>query len=127
MRFPVVASVGSRIDVLGVRHSAECFGIKRFYIAENGVCQTQSSYELPECSDPDRREYVRLYLKELHRACCENYRVDGYFHWSFLDNFEWAEGFMPRFGLIGVDYRNQARIARLSATWFSNVARSNGF
>ncbi len=111
----------------GIRLSADCFGVKAFYISENGFCHDESFVEPPQHSDPARREYMRSYLKELHEACKDGYQVKGYFHWSFLDNFEWTEGFKPRFGLVAVNYQNQNRTPRLSAKWYSCVARENGF
>jgi beta-glucosidase len=49
----------------------------------------------------------------------------GYFAWSFLDNFEWAEGYSKRFGLVHVNYSNQRRTPKLSARWYASVMREN--
>jgi len=49
----------------------------------------------------------------------------GYFVWSFLDNFEWAEGYSQRFGLVFVDFGTQRRIPKRSALWYADVARTN--
>jgi beta-glucosidase len=52
--------------------------------------------------------------------------VRGYFHWSLLDNFEWAEGYKQRFGLVHVDYATQKRTPKDSAAWYAEVIRTNG-
>ena len=53
--------------------------------------------------------------------------IEGYCHWSLMDNFEWQEGFTPRFGLYEVDYRTFERRPRESAHLYSEIARRNGF
>ena len=55
----------------------------------------------------------------------EGFDVRGYFLWSILDNFEWAEGFGKRFGIVHVDFATQQRTPKLSAHWYSAVARTN--
>jgi len=52
--------------------------------------------------------------------------VRGYFHWSLMDNFEWSDGYRPRFGLVHVDYQTQQRTPKESAMWYGRVIRSNG-
>jgi beta-glucosidase len=52
--------------------------------------------------------------------------VDGYFHWSIMDNFEWAEGYKERFGLIHVDYQTQKRTLKDSARWYAEIIASRG-
>ncbi len=64
-------------------------------------------------------------LKKIHQAIEDGVDVRGYFHWSLLDNFEWAEGFWPRFGLIEIDYSNQERKMRGSALVYKNICISN--
>ena len=51
--------------------------------------------------------------------------VRGYFYWSLMDNFEWAFGYRPRFGLVAVDRETQARTIKPSATWLGDIARAN--
>ncbi|MDE3211596.1 MAG: family 1 glycosylhydrolase, partial [Bacteroidota bacterium] len=53
------------------------------------------------------------------RARQEGIRVEGYFIWTFLDNFEWAEGYFPRFGLVHVDFKSQRRILKSSGKWYA--------
>jgi Glycosyl hydrolase family 1 len=75
--------------------------------------------------DTDRIMYLRSYLTQLQRATSEDVPVRGYFHWSLLDNFEWADGFSTRFGLLYVDYATQQRTPKLSASFYREVAVRN--
>jgi beta-glucosidase len=108
-----------------VRHAAEVFGVKTFYITENGAAFPDEVTAEGEILDLDRREYLRNYLIELHRASAEGFDVRGYFLWSILDNFEWAEGYGKRFGIVHVDFETQRRTPKLSARWYAEVARRN--
>ena len=76
--------------------------------------------------DPQRIDFVARHLRNLGKAIDEGINVQGYFQWSIMDNFEWAEGYRERFGLIYVDYRTQQRIAKDSARWYHDVIQSNG-
>ena len=78
-----------------------------------------------EVVDLTRREYVRNYLINVHRAVDEGIPCRGYFLWSFLDNFEWSCGYAERFGLVHVDYRTLRRTPKLSAYWYQQVMREN--
>ena len=69
---------------------------------------------------------MKRYLQHYKRAADEGIPVDGYFLWSLLDNFEWAEGYRERFGIIHVDYATQQRTLKESAKWYSGVIASNG-
>ena len=62
----------------------------------------------------------------VHRAVREGYKVKGYFMWSLLDNYEWAEGYAKRFGICHVDFQTQRRTPKLSAKWYAEVIRANG-
>ncbi len=84
-------------------------------ITENGVCTER---------DEERWAYIRAHLLQVHRALSEGIEVWGYLYWSLLDNFEWAEGFKARFGLIEVDYKTQRRTVRESAKKFAEVCRT---
>jgi beta-glucosidase len=86
------------------------------YITENGCADARDSI---------RPKYLRDHLIQIHRAITDGADVRGYFHWSLLDNFEWAFGLTPRFGLLEVDYRTQARSPRPSAHVYSKIAREN--
>jgi beta-glucosidase len=108
-----------------IRFCTENFGAKTTYITENGSAFADQMDENGEVLDLDRRELLRNYLISLHRASDEGFDVRGYFGWSVMDNFEWAEGYEKRFGLIHVDYETQKRTPKLSAQWFSAVCQEN--
>jgi beta-glucosidase len=108
-----------------VRHAAEVFGVRSFYITENGAAYADEKNPEGQIIDLDRREYLRGFLIDLHRTIAEGYNVRGYFAWSLLDNFEWAEGYAKRFGLVHVDYASLARTPKLSARWYAEVIREN--
>jgi beta-glucosidase len=108
-----------------VRHAAEVYGVRTFYITENGAAFADAPNPAGEIVDLDRREYLRAHLIALHRAIAEGFDVRGYFAWSLLDNFEWAEGYSKRFGLVHVDYATQRRTPKLSARWYAQVIREN--
>jgi beta-glucosidase len=108
-----------------VRHAAEVFGVRTFTITENGAAFDDEVTPGGEILDLDRREYLRNYLIALHRAVAEGLDVRGYFLWSLLDNFEWAEGYGKRFGIVHVDYATQARTPKLSAHWYAQVVWEN--
>jgi len=107
-----------------VRFAAEVYGVRTIYITENGAAYADEMSN-GEIIDLDRREYLRSHLVSLHRAIAEGYDVRGYFAWSLLDNFEWAEGYSKRFGLVRVDYETQKRTTKLSGNWYRAVIREN--
>jgi beta-glucosidase len=95
-------------------------------ITENGVSCRDWIAKNGTVPDPLRVDYLRRHLLELHRALTEGVPVLGYFQWSILDNFEWAEGYKERFGLVYVDYPSQRRVPKDSAYWYRDVIRSCG-
>lgn len=95
-------------------------------VTENGMSNVDWISLDGEVHDPQRIDYLQRHLMALSRACREGVPVQGYFHWSLTDNFEWAEGFKERFGLIHVDYRSQARRLKDSARWYREVIATNG-
>jgi len=95
------------------------------YITENGLACLDWVSGDGKVHDPQRIEFTRTYLLQLARAAREG-SVKGYFHWSIMDNFEWAEGYQMRFGLVHVDFVTQKRTPKDSAHWFSEVIASNG-
>lgn len=96
------------------------------YITENGLSNTDWVSMDGQVHDPQRIDYTRRYLLHLRRAIQDGADIRGYFHWSILDNFEWAEGYKERFGLIHVDYQTQKRTLKDSARWYAGVIASNG-
>lgn len=107
------------------RHTARLYAPPALYITENGVCYEDVLERGGEVADLHRREYLREYLISLHRAVDEGFPVRGYFLWSMFDNFEWAEGYRKRFGIVHVDFGTQKRTPKLSAHWYGAVARLN--
>lgn len=96
------------------------------YITENGI-STHDWVSLDEkVHDPNRIDFLHRYLISLKKATDNGCIVKGYFQWSLLDNFEWARGYNPRFGLVYVDYQTQKRNPKDSYFWYSQVIKSNG-
>ncbi|MGD8464087.1 MAG: glycoside hydrolase family 1 protein [Anaerolineae bacterium] len=89
---------------------------KPIYVTENG---------LPDADDDQRPCFLLGHLAQIQRAAIEGVDVRGYYHWSFTDNFEWAEGWALRFGLVALDERSQVRSPRPSAKLYSEIARAN--
>ena len=109
----------------GPRLAAEVYGVKDTVITENGAGYDEVPPENGEVPDLHRLEYIRACLRELHRAIQDGVPCSGYFAWSFLDNFEWADGYDRRFGLVYNDFKTQVRTPKASAHWFSQVVRAN--
>lgn len=76
--------------------------------------------------DPQRIDYTHRYLLALRRAMRSGVPVSGYFHWTLLDNFEWAMGYNVRVGLVYTDYATQRRIPKDSYLWYRDVVRTRG-
>lgn len=98
---------------------------KPIYISENGVACNDRIFLDGKVHDADRIDFIQSYLEQLHTAVENGCDVRGYFHWSLMDNFEWNEGYDPRFGLIFVDYRNGNRIWKDSALWYKEWIEKN--
>jgi beta-glucosidase len=96
------------------------------WITENGMSNTDWVSLDGRVHDPQRIDFMQRYLLQLSRAIQDGVDVRGYFYWSILDNFEWAEGYRERFGLIHVDYSTQQRTLKDSAYWYKDVIASNG-
>lgn len=93
-------------------------GIKKILVTENGAA-FQDKPATSVVMDPKRSRFIKDYLAQVLRAKEAGAKVEGYFVWTMLDNFEWAEGYQPRFGLIYVDFKTQTRIVKQSALWYS--------
>jgi beta-glucosidase len=99
---------------------------KPIVITENGIsCRDWVSLD-GQVHDPQRIDFTHRYLLELRRAAAAGIPLDAYFHWSFIDNFEWAQGYKHRFGLTYCDYETGKRTLKDSARWYADVIRSNG-
>ena len=97
-------------------HWAKQFDVPLF-VSENGV---------EDSDDHLRPKYLVEHLEQVWRAANYNYRVEGYYHWSLVDNFEWERGWTQRFGLWGLDLNTQARIRRPSVSLYEAICRENG-
>jgi beta-glucosidase len=96
------------------------------YITENGLSCLDWVSTDGAVHDPQRIDFTRRYLQELGKAIDHGVDVRGYFHWSLMDNFEWADGYRQRFGLVHVDYRTQKRTLKDSARWYARLIQTNG-
>ncbi len=90
---------------------------KPIYITENGLADARDIY---------RESFIRKTLERVWKAIGEGVDVRGYFHWSLLDNFEWADGFWPRFGLVSIDYETLERNIRPSALAYKKLIEEWG-
>ncbi len=95
-------------------------------ITENGMANNDWVSLDGRVHDTQRIDFTHRYLKELKRAAEDGTDILGYMHWSVMDNFEWAEGYNSRFGLVYVDYRTNERIIKDSALWYKEVMETNG-
>jgi len=95
-------------------------------ITENGLATRDQVFLDGKVHDPQRIDFMHRYLAELARAIKDGVPVTGYYAWSLLDNFEWADGYKQRFGLVYVDFENQKRVPKDSFDWFKKVIASNG-
>lgn len=116
--------VGPEVAYWGVRQVSELWKPKVLYISENGA-SADDPLTNGRVDDADRVMYLRNYVSQFHRAVSEGYPLKGYFLWSLLDNFEWADGYGKRFGIHYVDFKTQQRIPKLSAAWYKEVIRQN--
>jgi len=89
---------------------------KPIYVTENGIA---------DAADDKRAYFIREHLYQIHKAIEGGAPVKGYFYWSLLDNFEWAEGFEKRFGLVEINYKTLERRVRPSAHVYEKICRTN--
>jgi len=101
------------------------YGKLPFYLTENGVCKNIGPDEQGVIHDARRIAYYEQHLASIHRALACGVDVRGYYAWSLLDNFEWADGYTNRFGLVWVDFSTGRRVPKDSFHWFARVARTN--
>jgi len=86
------------------------------YVTENGISTLD---------DDQRCRYLLRHLREMQRAISEGVDVRGYLHWSLTDNFEWAEGYYQKFGIVAMDPNTRERRPRPSAHLYRDIARAN--
>jgi beta-glucosidase len=87
---------------------------KPIYITENGIATDE---------DTQRSHYIMDHLTQVHRAISRGIDIRGYFYWTFMDNFEWDEGYRARFGLMHVDFNTRKRTLRPSGKLFAEIAK----
>lgn len=98
------------------------YGFKEIIVTENGAAFPDIA-ENGCVHDAQRKEYLQQHIAQLLQARQEGVPVNGYFVWSFTDNFEWAEGYRPRFGLVHVDFKTQKRVIKDSGFWYSDLIK----
>jgi beta-glucosidase len=96
------------------------------YITENGVAVHDYVDPEGDVDDEERIAFLDAHFRAAHEAIERGVDLRGYFVWSLLDNFEWAEGYSKRFGIVFVDYGTQRRIPKMSARWYKSVIERNG-
>ncbi|MEY2401057.1 MAG: beta-glucosidase [Ilumatobacteraceae bacterium] len=109
-------------DLLRGLHETHHF--PRYLITENGAAMPDEHVVDGRVIDDDRLEYIAAHLAQVHQAIEDGVPVEGYFAWSLLDNFEWAHGYGPKFGIVAVDRATQHRTPKKSALWYAQVAKS---
>lgn len=106
--------------------ATKLWNLKEIYITENGTSSADVLTADGQVYDSDRIMYLRNYMTQLQRAVSDGVPVKGYFLWSLLDNFEWADGYGKRFGIVYVDFKTQKRTPKLSYAYYKDVVRRNG-
>jgi beta-glucosidase len=99
------------------------YGVPRLYITENGSAWPDTIAPDGQVHDEDRVRYLDEHLAACGRAIRQGVPLAGYFAWSLLDNFEWAEGYDPRFGIVYVDFATQRRVVKDSGHRYADVIR----
>ncbi len=107
------------------RLATETWGVKEIYITENGCSSDDQIAPDGHIYDSDRVMYLRNYLTQLQRAIADGIPVKGYFLWSLLDNYEWADGYSKRFGITYVDFKTQKRTPKMSSDFYKEVIARN--
>jgi beta-glucosidase len=104
----------------------EKYGNPNMFITENGCAALDNPNEHGYVEDNERINYLRAHILAAHDAIQRGTNLNGYYTWSLLDNFEWAEGYRPRFGLCRVDFSSGKRIPKKSFSWYREVIENNG-
>jgi beta-glucosidase len=97
-------------------------GVKKIYVTENG-CALNDQVVDNRVHDIQRINYFKKYFEQMLRAKNDGVNVGGYLCWTLLDNFEWREGYKPRYGLVYVDFKTQQRIIKDSGYWFKEFLK----
>jgi beta-glucosidase len=92
--------------------------LQEIIVTENGAA-FEDHFENGEVNDHKRLNYIKDHIAQVLLARQAGARVNGYFIWTFMDNFEWAEGYYPKFGLVHVNFETQERIVKASGKWYA--------
>ena len=106
-----------------IKHFNQYQGIKKILITENGAAFTDVLLD-GSIHDKDRLQYLQNHIEQVLKAKKDGLNVAGYFVWTFTDNFEWAEGYHPRFGLVYNNFSTQQRIVKASGEWYKDFLGS---
>ncbi|MEM5470159.1 GH1 family beta-glucosidase [Hoeflea sp. AS60] len=121
---PEKTDIGWEIEPRGLSHVVkDLYGrytLPDFYITENGAADN-TEVENGAVSDTMRLDYLATHLSVAADLVAANYPLKGYFAWSLMDNFEWAEGYSQRFGIVHVDYATQKRTIKQSGHWYRDL------
>jgi len=109
-----------------LRRLRDQYGNPEIYVTENGACYDDPVAPDGTVHDDDRVAYLRDHLTAARRALADGVNLRGYFVWSLLDNFEWAEGYSRRFGIIHVDFKSLRRTPKMSFAFLADIARRRG-
>jgi beta-glucosidase len=125
-----VTDMGWPVDPTGLRdilvRLRQDYGEVPVFVTENGAAYPDEVGPDGRVPDPERIAYLHSHLAAVHEAIAEGVDLRGYFVWSLLDNFEWAEGYAKRFGIVHVDYGTQRRTWKDSAHWYRDVISRGG-
>ena len=99
------------------------YGVQHLYITENGASYDDHPAADGTVADSERRRYLQNHLLAVREAIARGVPVEGYFAWTLMDNFEWAEGYTRRFGLVHVDFATQQRKLKASGAWYRDFLR----
>ena len=125
----VRTDIGWEIKAEGIAHLLhqvyDRYDLPPVYITENGACYNMGPDEDGTVEDRPRLDYIAEHLSVLADATDAGIPLKGYFAWSLMDNFEWAEGYRMRFGIVHVDYETQVRTIKRSGHWYADLARAH--
>ncbi|MEA5403916.1 GH1 family beta-glucosidase [Arcicella sp. DC2W] len=121
-----VTDLGWEVSPDGMYNILKQFGeykdIKQIMVTENGAAFKDELIE-GKINDSERIAFYQSYLQHILKAKQEGVNINGYLAWTLTDNFEWTEGYKPRFGLVHIDFKTQQRIVKESGRWFEEFLR----
>ena len=122
----VRTDIGWEIDARGISYLLEQvydrYDLPPVYITENGACYNMEPGPDGTVDDQPRLDYIADHLDALAGSIERGIPLKGYFAWSLMDNYEWAEGYRMRFGIVHVDYETQERTIKRSGHWYRDLA-----